>query len=151
MHRFAAREKLKQIKYKISSYLRATKWNSAKAAIQRLEGTLKWRREFGIDDISADAVEPEVGSHIFAVPYRSQTLINVFRTGGNGERSRVWLRHASQARRVHDAQPSKYRRVSPSDKVYILGDGARVGTHRSRRRVSVPSSSPPRALVSLTL
>ena len=91
MHRFAAREKLKQIKYKISSYLRATKWNSAKAAIQRLEGTLKWRREFGIDDISADAVEPEVGSHSFCGPLPLTDFNNVFRTGGNGERSRVWL------------------------------------------------------------
>ncbi|KAH9015191.1 CRAL/TRIO domain-containing protein [Lactarius hengduanensis] len=40
-------------------YLRATKWSSAKAAIERLEGTLKWRREFGIYDLSADLVEPE--------------------------------------------------------------------------------------------
>jgi len=41
-------------------YLRATKWNSAKAAIERLEGTLKWRREFGIYDLTAEHVEPEV-------------------------------------------------------------------------------------------
>jgi hypothetical protein len=40
-------------------YLRATKWISAKTAIERLEGTLKWRREFGIYDLSADVVEPE--------------------------------------------------------------------------------------------
>ncbi|KAI9461656.1 CRAL/TRIO domain-containing protein [Lactarius psammicola] len=40
-------------------YLRATKWNSARAAIERLEGTLKWRREFGIYNLSADLVEPE--------------------------------------------------------------------------------------------
>lgn len=40
-------------------FLRATKWSSAKAAIERLEGTLKWRREFGIYDISAELVEPE--------------------------------------------------------------------------------------------
>jgi len=40
-------------------YLRATKWTTAKAAIERLEGTLKWRREFGIYDLSADLVEPE--------------------------------------------------------------------------------------------
>jgi hypothetical protein len=40
-------------------YLRATKWISAKVAIDRLEGTLKWRREFGIYGLSADVVEPE--------------------------------------------------------------------------------------------
>ncbi|KAI0001454.1 CRAL/TRIO domain-containing protein [Russula compacta] len=40
-------------------YLRATKWNSAKVAIERLEGTLKWRREFGVYDLTADQVEPE--------------------------------------------------------------------------------------------
>jgi hypothetical protein len=33
-------------------------------AIERLEGTLKWRREFGVyDDSMADLVEPEVRFH----------------------------------------------------------------------------------------
>ena len=95
MHRFAAREKLKQIKYKISSYLRATKWNSAKAAIQRLEGTLKWRREFGIYDLSADVVEPEVGFTVLQSPRTGSAANNTFCIGGDGERNRVWLRHAS--------------------------------------------------------
>ena len=45
---------------KLCSYLRATKWESVKTAIERLEDTLKWRREFGIYDLSADVVEPEV-------------------------------------------------------------------------------------------
>ncbi|KAI0250225.1 CRAL-TRIO domain-containing protein [Lactifluus subvellereus] len=40
-------------------YLRATKWGSAKAAIGRLEGTLKWRREFGMYNLTAEQVEPE--------------------------------------------------------------------------------------------
>lgn len=40
-------------------YLRATKWNSAKVAIERLEGTLKWRREFGVYDLTAEHVEHE--------------------------------------------------------------------------------------------
>lgn len=41
-------------------YLRATKWKSAAAAIQRLEATLKWRREYSIyNDVSAGHVEPE--------------------------------------------------------------------------------------------
>ena len=29
-------------------------------AIERLEGTLKWRREYGVYDLTADMVEPEV-------------------------------------------------------------------------------------------
>jgi hypothetical protein len=41
-------------------YLRATKWVSANVAIDRLEGTLKWRREYGVYDLTADMVEPEV-------------------------------------------------------------------------------------------
>src|SRR6266850_6960497 len=41
-------------------YLRATKWVSANVAIERLEGTLKWRREYGVYDLTADMVEPEV-------------------------------------------------------------------------------------------
>ncbi|KAG6889288.1 hypothetical protein C0992_005704 [Termitomyces sp. T32_za158] len=41
-------------------YLRAVKWKTTKAAIQRLEATLKWRREYGINDVvSASHVEPE--------------------------------------------------------------------------------------------
>ena len=46
-------------------YLRATKWD-ANAAIERLEGTLKWRREYGIyDKITPEHVEPEVGGRTF--------------------------------------------------------------------------------------
>ncbi|KAI0034251.1 CRAL/TRIO domain-containing protein [Vararia minispora EC-137] len=40
-------------------YLRAVKWASAQEAIQRLEGTLKWRREFEIYETTADDIEPE--------------------------------------------------------------------------------------------
>jgi len=41
-------------------YLRATKWKSVSTAIDRLEGTLKWRREFGLyDRVDAEHVEPE--------------------------------------------------------------------------------------------
>ncbi|KAI0044925.1 CRAL/TRIO domain-containing protein [Auriscalpium vulgare] len=39
-------------------YLRGTKWN-LKNAIDRIEGSLKWRREFGIYTLSAADVEPE--------------------------------------------------------------------------------------------
>ncbi|PFH47957.1 hypothetical protein AMATHDRAFT_150905 [Amanita thiersii Skay4041] len=40
-------------------YLRASKWKTA-TAIQRLENTLKWRREFGIYDLlTPEHVEPE--------------------------------------------------------------------------------------------
>lgn len=47
-------------------YLRATKWASAKVAIERLEGTLKWRREYGIyDELTAELVEPEVSGSCF--------------------------------------------------------------------------------------
>lgn len=42
-------------------YLRATKWKTPEAAIERLEATLKWRREYGLYDVVTDAhVEPEV-------------------------------------------------------------------------------------------
>ncbi|KAH7911527.1 CRAL TRIO domain-containing protein [Hygrophoropsis aurantiaca] len=40
-------------------YLRATKWDSNEA-IKRLEGTLKWRRDFGLYDVvTPELVEPE--------------------------------------------------------------------------------------------
>lgn len=47
----------------ILRYLRATKWK-ADQAIERLEATLKWRKEFGIDmengKVTPEHVEPEV-------------------------------------------------------------------------------------------
>jgi len=39
-------------------YLRALKWD-LKGAIQRLEDTLKWRRDFGMYSITPETVEPE--------------------------------------------------------------------------------------------
>jgi hypothetical protein len=43
-----------------SRYLRASKWK-VDATILRLEATLKWRREYGVDTIvTAEHVEPEV-------------------------------------------------------------------------------------------
>jgi len=48
-------------------YLRATKWASAKVAIERLEGTLKWRREYGVYELTAELVEPEVSESRLAV------------------------------------------------------------------------------------
>ncbi|KAJ3014477.1 UNVERIFIED_CONTAM: hypothetical protein HDU68_000254 [Siphonaria sp. JEL0065] len=41
-----------------SRFLRATKWDLA-AAVTRLSDTLKWRREYRPDLISADEIEPE--------------------------------------------------------------------------------------------
>jgi hypothetical protein len=58
----------------VKRYLRATKWNSANVAIERLEGTLKWRREFGVyDDSMAELVEPEV--RCFLPPLCAMRLI----------------------------------------------------------------------------
>ncbi|KAF8575184.1 CRAL/TRIO domain-containing protein [Ramaria rubella] len=39
-------------------YLRASKWD-VQTTIQRLEDTLRWRREFGVEDLAAEHVEPE--------------------------------------------------------------------------------------------
>jgi hypothetical protein len=39
--------------------LRAAQWNP-KAAIQRLEDTLKWRREMNMYNVAPETVEPEV-------------------------------------------------------------------------------------------
>lgn len=39
-------------------YLRATKWQSGEAA-KRLLGTLTWRREYGVEDLTADYISPE--------------------------------------------------------------------------------------------
>ncbi|KAJ5050662.1 uncharacterized protein L3040_002537 [Drepanopeziza brunnea f. sp. 'multigermtubi'] len=39
-------------------YLRATKWSTAEAA-KRLLGTLTWRREYGVGDLTSDYISPE--------------------------------------------------------------------------------------------
>ncbi|TVY37158.1 CRAL-TRIO domain-containing protein, partial [Lachnellula subtilissima] len=39
-------------------YLRATKWHTADAA-KRILGTLTWRREYGVEDLTGDAMSPE--------------------------------------------------------------------------------------------
>ena len=65
-----ARELLLIILKFLKRYLRATKWNSANVAIERLEGTLKWRREYGIYDMTAEHVEPEVSFFLLAHPWR---------------------------------------------------------------------------------
>ena len=43
-------------------YLRATKWAGSQVAIKRLEGTLRFRREYGFYDglVAPEHVEPEV-------------------------------------------------------------------------------------------
>lgn len=59
-------ELLEEEKFWLSSecllrYLRAVKWKTSSAAIERLEATLKWRREYGLYDlVKASHVEPEV-------------------------------------------------------------------------------------------
>ncbi|KAL7417596.1 CRAL-TRIO domain-containing protein [Mrakia frigida] len=42
----------------IIRYLKGSKWHSSQA-ITRIEATLAWRREVGVDDITAESVEPE--------------------------------------------------------------------------------------------
>ena len=42
-----------------SRYLRAAKWDVAKA-IERLESTLKWRRSYGVYTHTPEYLEPEV-------------------------------------------------------------------------------------------
>ncbi|KZV73054.1 CRAL/TRIO domain-containing protein [Peniophora sp. CONT] len=43
----------------LQRFLRAVKWSSVKDAIERVEGTLKWRREFGVWDLSANELKIE--------------------------------------------------------------------------------------------
>ena len=42
----------------ILRYLRATKWSTSEAT-KRLLGTLTWRREYGVEDITGDYISPE--------------------------------------------------------------------------------------------
>lgn len=46
-------------------YLRATKWNVSEA-IARLQGTLTWRREYGVEKLTADyiSIENETGKQV---------------------------------------------------------------------------------------
>ena len=70
-------------------YLRATKWTGSEPAIERLEATLKWRREYGLYDVvTHDLVEPEVIFHsmLLCFMYINETL-----TGCNRKRGSVWV------------------------------------------------------------
>ncbi|KAF3902782.1 Patellin-3 [Arthrobotrys entomopaga] len=40
-------------------YLRATKWNSVEDAKKRIEATLTWRREWGLEEHTPEHIEPE--------------------------------------------------------------------------------------------
>lgn len=52
------REKAWLTKECLLRYLRATKWNVDDAA-KRLQSTLSWRREYGLDDFTPDYISPE--------------------------------------------------------------------------------------------
>lgn len=51
-------EKMWLTKESLLRYLRATKWDQNEAEKRLLE-TLTWRREFGVEDLTADYIEPE--------------------------------------------------------------------------------------------
>jgi CRAL/TRIO, N-terminal domain/CRAL/TRIO domain len=60
----------------ICRYLRASKWKPV-AAINRLENTLKWRREYGLYDIlNANLIEPEVRDIVNASPFQCLLIMN---------------------------------------------------------------------------
>lgn len=70
-------------------FLRATKWD-VKETKSRLEGTLRWRREFGIDDITAEHVEPEAVTGkevILGYDKKTRPLFYMFPSRQNTEES----------------------------------------------------------------
>jgi phosphatidylinositol/phosphatidylcholine transfer protein len=67
--------------------LNASKW-VLQTAIHRLEETLKWRREYGVYDITAEHVEPEV---LLQLAYATCYLIRS-PSGGHRQGNNIWLR-----------------------------------------------------------
>jgi hypothetical protein len=66
----------------ILRYLRASKWK-VDVAIQRLEATLKWRREYGMYETVPADVEPEVGVLFFYFQSVINMLVGRYRQGNS--------------------------------------------------------------------
>ncbi|KAI0346271.1 CRAL/TRIO domain-containing protein [Trametopsis cervina] len=60
----------------IIRYLRATKWQSSRTAIKRLEDTLRWRREFGLYD------ERHTPAHVEPEALTGKEIMSGFDTAG---------------------------------------------------------------------
>jgi hypothetical protein len=120
------------------SYLRASKWVLEKAT-QRLEATLKWRREYGVYTIvTAEHVEPEVSQferkgRICITFYLHPSLTNL---GSHWEAGCLRLRCHRETRVIHVPEPPKHRRGHSADTVCGLDDGVLYRSHGPRRRVS---------------
>ncbi|KIY68943.1 CRAL TRIO domain-containing protein [Cylindrobasidium torrendii FP15055 ss-10] len=66
----------------IHRYLRAVQWNDPMSAIERIEATLRWRREFGVDDRLTPAhVESEAAlgyQFIYGFGHHGQPILHLF-------------------------------------------------------------------------
>lgn len=104
-------------------FLRAVKWAASEKATERLEETLKWRREFGLYDlVTADLVEPEVSIR----GSRERRLALITPIGCDWERNTVRPRHEPQTRVLYDPKPSEYDRGRTADTVCGLDARANI-------------------------
>ncbi|PIG80658.1 CRAL/TRIO domain protein [Aspergillus arachidicola] len=76
-------------------YLRATKWNVSEA-IARLERTLTWRREYGVEELTADfiSVENETGKQvILGYDIHARPCLYLLPSNQNTEKSDRQIQH----------------------------------------------------------
>ncbi len=129
-------------------YLRATKWVEADA-ITRLVSTLKWRREFGLNDlVTPEYVEPEVCSSSMARGCPHRLLRNL---GSDRQECCLGIRRRWTTCSVYASQSSKHGWVktgysTPAAPIRDIYDGARVRPgwtgrreHRTDDRLCRPS------------
>jgi hypothetical protein len=76
-------------------YLRASKWNVAQAE-QRLQGTLTWRREYGVEKLTPDhiSIENETGKQvILGFDVNSRPCLYLIPSNQNTEKSERQIQH----------------------------------------------------------
>ncbi|KAK9332806.1 CRAL-TRIO domain-containing protein [Lipomyces starkeyi] len=90
-------------------YLRATKWKLADAQ-KRVEGSLIWRREYGVGELSPDYISPEneTGKQvILGYDFASRPCLYLFPSRQNTDKSNRQIQHlVFSLERVIDFMPS---------------------------------------------
>lgn len=122
-------------------YLRASKWKT-QVVIQRLESTLKWRRDYGLYDyLTSDLISIEVCQISFFFGLDSYDTIRSNYSEGWDRKTRcVRIRYQRPSYILHDSQSPKHRREPSTNAVHRLVPWTVYRLDASRYRVRSLSS-----------
>jgi len=101
-------------------YLQASKWKT-QVAIQRLESTLKWRRDYGLYDyLTSDLISIEVCQISFFSLDSYDTIRSNYAEGRDRKTRCVRIRYQRPSYILHDSQSAKHRREPSTNAVHRL-------------------------------